>query len=92
MVLERIVDIKMEVSCIVARASDTDEVCFPVFENVHSHHILDTTLVPAQYRQPSKTRFRARAKRAARALAVQGLLTTEFFLTDHAPQCELEIR
>ena len=56
MVLEKIVDIKMEVSCIVARASDTDEVSFRSLRMCNAHHILKTPpWCRPEYRQPWKT-------------------------------------
>ncbi|MGZ5971686.1 MAG: ATP-grasp domain-containing protein, partial [Polyangiales bacterium] len=40
-VLEEIVDLALEASCIVARGGEGDEIVFPLFENAHSGHILD---------------------------------------------------
>jgi 5-(carboxyamino)imidazole ribonucleotide synthase len=83
MVLERLLDITMEVSCIVARSPHGQEVCFPVFENVHSEHILDLTLVPARISATQESAIKEIALAAARALNVSGLLTTEFFLSQN---------
>ena len=47
-VLEAKVPFAMEVSVIVARGSDGQMVCYPVCENMHRNHILDTTVVPAR--------------------------------------------
>jgi 5-(carboxyamino)imidazole ribonucleotide synthase len=80
LVLERIIDIKMEVSCIVARSPAGQEVSFPVFENVHCEHILDTTVVPARIPGNLEEAIKDIALRAARKMDVYGLLTTEFFL------------
>jgi 5-(carboxyamino)imidazole ribonucleotide synthase len=84
MVLERQIGIRMEVSCIVARSANGEEVSFPVFENVHSEHILDLTVVPARISRTLEIKIKEIAIAAARALNVTGLLTTEFFLTDEA--------
>jgi 5-(carboxyamino)imidazole ribonucleotide synthase len=79
-VFEEALDLVLEASCIVAR-SPNDEVCFPVFENVHSEHILDVTLLPARLPPPVLRRLEAIALETARSLDVHGLLTVEFFLT-----------
>jgi 5-(carboxyamino)imidazole ribonucleotide synthase len=81
-VLERLLDIAMEVSCIVARSPRGEEVCFPVFENEHKDHILDLTVVPARISSALETAIKDIALSAARQLDVFGLLTTEFFLSN----------
>ncbi|HEY9776546.1 MAG TPA: ATP-grasp domain-containing protein [Planktothrix sp.] len=81
LVLERQLEIGMEVSCIVARSPNGEEVCFPVLENVHADHILDLTIAPARISAPLEMAVKEIALNAARALDVHGLLTTEFFLS-----------
>ncbi len=81
-VLERLLEIAMEVSCIVARSPRGEEVCFPVFENEHKDHILDITVVPARISAALETAIKDIALSAARQLGVFGLLTTEFFLSN----------
>ncbi len=79
-VLEEVVDLALEVSCIVARNAAGDEVVFPLFENAHSGHILDLTLVPARVPVEVARIVQDVALRTARALDLRGLLTTEFFV------------
>ncbi len=79
-VLEEVVDMVLEASCIVARDASGVEVSFPVFENVHQDHILDTTVVPASVSAAVATAMREIAVRSARELDLVGLLTTEFFV------------
>lgn len=79
-VLEEVVDIALEVSCIVARDAGGAEIAFPLFENVHRDHVLDTTLLPARVPPDVAARVREVALASARALGVVGLLTVEFFL------------
>ncbi|MGH7280584.1 MAG: ATP-grasp domain-containing protein [Polyangiaceae bacterium] len=88
-VVEEAIELVMEASCIVARAPNRassgaaaayDEVTFPIFENMHSAHILDLTLVPARVSAAVANAMRDLALKAAAALDVTGLLTTEFFL------------
>jgi 5-(carboxyamino)imidazole ribonucleotide synthase len=80
-VLEGFVDFACELSSIVARSESGEVAAFPVVENRHVNHILDTTLAPAEV--PLKVA--AEAERMARYIAEQldlvGLLAVEMFLT-----------
>jgi 5-(carboxyamino)imidazole ribonucleotide synthase len=78
-VLEEIVDLQLEVSCIVARG-ENGEVVFPLFENAHSGHILDLTIVPARIPAEAAAVVQDVALRTARAIDLHGLLTIEFFV------------
>ncbi len=79
-VLEEVVALEAEVSCIVARAPDGVDFPFPVFENLHAHHILDLTVLPARVDAGLLDEARRLALAIARALEVVGLLTVEFFV------------
>jgi phosphoribosylaminoimidazole carboxylase (NCAIR synthetase) len=46
-ILESFVDFEQEVSVIIARGVDHEQVVYPVVENEHRHHILHKTSVPA---------------------------------------------
>jgi 5-(carboxyamino)imidazole ribonucleotide synthase len=78
-VVEEAVELALEASCIVARAP-AQEIVFPIFDNMHEHHILDMTLVPARVSQNVAEALVQISLQAARVLDVTGLLTTEFFL------------
>jgi 5-(carboxyamino)imidazole ribonucleotide synthase len=80
-VLEDVVALELEASCIVARDGHGHEVAFPIFENAHAAHILDVTVVPARVPPAVAEWMREIAIAAARKLDVVGVLTTEFFLT-----------
>lgn len=80
-VLEEALSIELEVSCIVARSPQGEEVVFPVFENMHRNHILDFTIFPARVPAAVESKVREIALDAARKLGVYGLLTSEFFIT-----------
>jgi 5-(carboxyamino)imidazole ribonucleotide synthase len=79
-VLEEVLALTAEVSCIVAR--DDEKACFtfPVFENVHTHHVLDLTVLPARVSVALQREAREVALGIAAALEVHGLLTVEFFV------------
>jgi 5-(carboxyamino)imidazole ribonucleotide synthase len=78
-VLEEVLALEAEVSCIVA-SDGVQAFTFPVFENVHRHHILDLTVLPARVAPEVREEARRVALGIARALELRGLLTVEFFL------------
>lgn len=80
-VVEEVIDLAAEVSCIVARPLNGQPIAFPVLENVHKDHILDTTILPARIPPTVQKRIKEIAIEAAVKLDVYGLLTTEFFLS-----------
>jgi len=81
--IERALPLSLEASVIVGRAASGEMAVFPPFENVHSHHILDTTLFPSPtlsaLAEVEAALVRI-AKECANRLGAVGLLTTEFFL------------
>ena len=79
LIVEELVDIELELSCIVARR-DGEAVCLPVFDNVHTAHILDVTLCPARVSPAIALRAEKLALLVAESLRVDGLLTVEFFI------------
>ncbi len=79
-ILEAWVPFELECSVICAR-SETGESCvWPVAENAHRNHILDTTVFPARIPDAVAARAQAMALEIAAALGVVGMLTVEFFL------------
>lgn len=79
-VLEEVLTLEAEVSCIVARDDAGRAFSFPVFENVHTAHVLDVTVLPARVDVALQEEARTRALAIAAALDVVGLLTVEFFV------------
>ncbi len=79
-VLEEVLRLDAEVSCIVARDGQGRAFTFPVFENVHTHHILDVTVLPARVDPAVQEQAKTTALAIAEALEVVGLLTVEFFI------------
>jgi 5-(carboxyamino)imidazole ribonucleotide synthase len=80
-VLERFIFFELELSVIVARGLDGRMIVFPPSENVHKHHILDLSIVPARI-PPSVCEAAVRlASDITESLDVVGLLAVEFFLT-----------
>ena len=79
-VLEQFVEFEKEVSVIVARGVDGQMAAYPVCENVHRHHILDLTVVPASIPAEVDVQARVLAGGVAEKLDLVGLLAVEMFL------------
>lgn len=79
-IVEEVVSLAAEVSCIVARSKSGQEIAFPVCENIHTNHILDLTILPATVPYSVQSKVQEIALKAARTMGVFGLLTIEFFL------------
>ncbi len=80
-VVERWCAFAHELSVIVARSSAGETRAFPVAENIHTHHILDFSIVPARVPDRATSDAKSIAADIARKLGVVGLLAVEFFLT-----------
>ena len=79
-VLEAKVPFVMEVSVVVARGADGQVVSYPVCENIHRNHILDTTIVPARVSPDVAERASALAEEIAASLGLVGVMAVEMFL------------
>lgn len=80
-VVESWVDFRCELSVIVARGANGETRVFPPAENIHTHHILDFSIVPARV-EPAIARAAGQLALAiAEKLGVVGLLAVEMFLT-----------
>ncbi len=79
-VLEAQVPFVMEVSVIVGRGMDGQTACYPVCENMHRNHILDTTVVPARVSPDVAGRAEQLARAIAASLDFVGVLAVEMFL------------
>lgn len=83
-ILEGFVTFEREVSVIVARAENGQTAAYPVVENVHRHHILDTTTAPAKIDQTLADEAHRIAITAVERLGLIGLLAVELFVTKDA--------
>lgn len=79
-VLEEALTLSAEISCIVARDGYGHAFTFPVFQNLHTKHVLDLTVLPAGVSQDFQDEAKRVASGIASALDVKGLLTVEFFI------------
>lgn len=79
-VLEKMLDLKLEVSAIVTRVSQAQSAVFPVAENIHKDGILDESIVPARIDPALAAQAQGMAKKLADALDYVGVLAVEFFV------------
>ena len=79
-VLEKMLDLAMEVSVIVARSSSGSVALMPVAENEHRNGILARTMVPARISIALEAQVKEAAISIARALDYVGVLCVEFFI------------
>lgn len=80
-VLEHRVDLKMELSVLLARNSQGEIAVYPLAENIHASGVLETTIVPARVPEAIAERAVEMARILAERLDYCGLLAVEFFLT-----------
>jgi 5-(carboxyamino)imidazole ribonucleotide synthase len=80
-VLERRVELKSELSVILARGEDGEIVTFPPAENRHQHGILETSVVPARVSDALTRDARELATAVAQAMGYIGVLGVELFVT-----------
>lgn len=80
-ILEKWVEFTHELSVIVARNQSGEIKSFPVFENIHTNHILDVTFFPGRFDRAISEQARKMAEELAEKIGLIGLLTIEMFLT-----------
>jgi len=80
-VLEERVDLRMELSVLLARSRSGEVAVYPPGENIHVNGILDTSIVPARTSADVVARATSMACSLAEKLEYCGLLAVEFFLT-----------
>ncbi|MCY9578693.1 5-(carboxyamino)imidazole ribonucleotide synthase [Paenibacillus alvei] len=81
LVLEEFIPFELELSVIAARSPRGEIAVFPVAENIHRHHILHMSIVPARIAQHVQEEAERLARRIAESLDVVGLIAVEMFLT-----------
>jgi 5-(carboxyamino)imidazole ribonucleotide synthase len=79
-VLERMLQLDLELSCVVARGFDGAMLTWPVAENQHAQGILDVSIVPARVAPALAAAARDAALAVARKLDYRGVMCVEFFV------------
>lgn len=78
-ILEKIVDLKIEVSIIVAR-NEKEKIVYPVVENQYKNSILDISIVPARIDAELNNKIIEIALQIIEKLDYIGVLAIEFFI------------
>ena len=81
-VLEKKINIRCEVSAIVARNVDAEMANFPVSENQHRNGVLHMSIVPARVTDEMAQLAIENASILADAMSYVGILAVEFFVSD----------
>ncbi len=79
--LEKMLPLDCEVSCVVARDAQGNVASFPVAENIHSKGILDISIVPARVPGALRTEAEETAIGIAAEMDYVGVLGVEFFVS-----------
>ena len=90
-VLEKVLPLRQEVSCLVARGADGDSATFPIAENEHRNGILAVSVVPARISPELERQARHYATRIADALGYVGVLCVEFFVLEEGADGHLVV-
>lgn len=80
-VLEKKIDLALEVSVIVARNSQDEAVSYPIAENQHRNGILHLSAVPARIDALLADKARQQALDLAEMMNYVGILAVEFFIS-----------
>lgn len=79
-ILESFVDFAFEVSVVIARGLDGEEVAYPAVRNEHRNHVLHRTLAPADIGAATAHEARRIAETVAASLDLVGVLAVEMFV------------
>jgi len=80
--LEKKINLKKEVSVVVAANSNGETSIFPVIENVHRHNILHLSTCPADISEKSEQHIYQVGETLAKKLELVGTMCIEFFISD----------
>ena len=81
-VLEKKINLALEVSVIVARNVRGESVSYPLAENQHRNGILHLSAVPARIEESLADKARQQALALAESMDYVGILAVEFFISD----------
>ena len=81
-IVEGFVPFVKEVSVIVQRNGNGESYCQPVGENIHVHHILHETIVPARIKEETSLAAEREALKIADYLNLVGTLAVEMFVLE----------
>ncbi|MER1986829.1 MAG: 5-(carboxyamino)imidazole ribonucleotide synthase [Solibacillus sp.] len=82
-IVEGFVPFTKEISVIVQRNGQGETCCLPVGENIHVHHILHETIVPARIAEDTAAKAEEAAAKIADHLQLVGTLAVEMFVLEN---------
>lgn len=82
MMLEKVIDFKMEVSVIAARNTKGKIATYPLVENIHEENILKMTIAPARVSKKISDEAEKIAKKTMQVLHGAGVFGIEMFVTN----------
>ena len=82
-IVEGFVPFTKEISVIVQRNGNGETCCLPVGENIHVHHILHETIVPARIPDETAAKAEEAAAKIADYLQLVGTLAVEMFVLEN---------
>ncbi len=85
-VLEKMLDLRAEISVVVARLNHQQSACFPPSENQHENGILAYSVVPARLSETLQRQAKQLATRLADELDYVGVLAVEMFVVGDEAQ------
>ena len=81
-ILEKKVDLKKEISVVIARYADGTMTNYEPIENVHQNQILFKSKIPADINDKIFTKAISNAKKISEKFNYVGVLTVEYFITE----------
>ena len=82
-IAEAFVPFEMEISVIIQRNAAGESYCLPVAENIHKHHILHESIVPARVQETVNAQAMEEARKIADHLQLVGTLAVEMFVLNN---------
>lgn len=79
-VAEAFIDFTMEISVVIQRNTLGETAILPIGENIHKHHILHQTIVPARVNEETLEKAKQAAEAIAEHLQMIGTLAVEMFV------------
>ncbi len=80
-VLEKKMDLQLEISVLLMRNEQGEVSCYPPAENEHRNGVLHQSIVPARVAEEVAEKARQQAIQLANQMAYVGVLAVEFFIT-----------
>lgn len=80
-ILEKKINFEKEISVMVTTDGNEDIKVWPIVENIHQNHILQTTIVPAEVSNNISKKVQKIANKLAKSFNLKGVLGVEMFVT-----------